>query len=248
MREAAEREGLGAHRGGHASSAPTRSRGALGVAAVLAAAVAACLATGHEALAVLPGLLVLCAGPLLGHPAFGARTGDARLEQYERGLVVHLGGRIRVVRYADTTVLDRTVRRTRHGRSLPVAYSFGLTDTEGRRLVVGGAFTGGDVWGPLLRHDAVLARLPGVLARLDAGERIGFGAVWLTATGLGSGRASAPWHLISGVEIEDGTLTVRVEGHRKPLVVASVRRTPDVSLLLALTETLRAAGPGPRPR
>ncbi|MFF2774053.1 DUF6585 family protein [Streptomyces sp. NPDC058052] len=249
MREAAAREGLGGHRGGHGSTAPARSRGALGVsilAAVLAAAVAAALATGHGPLAIVPGLpLALCAVSLLGHLVFGAGTGDARLEQYEGGLVLHLKGRIRVVRYADTKILDNTVRRTRHGRTLSVTHSFGLTDTGGRNLVVGSVFAGGDVWGPLLRHDAARAQLPGALVRLDAGERLEFGIVWLTATDLGSGRACAPWHLISEVEIEDGTLTVRAEGRRGALVVAPTRYTPDVSLLLALTETLRAAGPRP---
>ncbi|MFI8371520.1 DUF6585 family protein [Streptomyces sp. NPDC085466] len=249
MREAAAREGLGGHRGGHASSAPARGRGALGVAilaAVLAVAVAAALATGYGPLAIVPGLpLVLCVVSLLGHLVFGARTGDARLEQYEGGLVVHLKGRVRVVRYADTTVLDNTVRRTQYGRTVSVTYSFGLTDTEGRNLVVGSVFTGGDVWGPLLRRDAALAQLPGALVRLDAGERLEFGIVWLTAAELGSGRASAPWHLVSEVELEDGTLTVRAEGRRGALLVAPTRYTPNVSLLLALTETLRAAGPRP---
>ncbi|MFJ5711839.1 DUF6585 family protein [Streptomyces sp. NPDC093105] len=247
MREAAARAGLGGHRGGHASSAPARNRGALGVAvlaAVLAAAVVASLAGGYGALALVPGLsLVLCVISLLGHLVFGARTGDARLEQYEGGLVVHLKGRIRVVRYADTRVLDNTVRRTRYGRTLSVTYSFGLTDTEGRNLVVGSLFTGGDVWGPLLRHDAARAQLPGALARLDAGERLSFGIIWLNAAELGSGRTSALWHLVSGVQVEDGTITVRAEGRRSPLVVAPTRYTPDVSLLLALMETLRAAGP-----
>ncbi|MFF0484609.1 DUF6585 family protein [Streptomyces sp. NPDC004435] len=249
MRDAAVREGLGGHRGGHASSAPARGRGALGVAvlaAVLAAAVAAALATGHGPPAIVPGLpLALCVVSLLGHLFFGARTGDARLEQYEGGLVVHLKGRIRVVRYADTTVRDNTVRRTRYGRTLSVTYSFGLTDTEGRNLVVGSVFTGGEVWGPLLRHDAARAQLPDALVRLDAGERLEFGLVWLTAAALGAGRASAPWGLVSGVELEDGTLTVRAEGRRGALVVAPTRFTPNVSLLLALTETLRAAGPRP---
>ncbi|GAA3048247.1 hypothetical protein GCM10017562_07970 [Streptomyces roseofulvus] len=252
MREAAERAGLGAHRGGHASSAPARNRGALGVgilAAVLAAAVVASLAGGYRALALVPGVsLALCVISLLGHLFFGARTGDARLEQYEGGLVVHLKGRIRVVRYADTTVLDHTVRRTRYGRTLSVTYSFGLTDTEGRNLVVGSLFAGGDVWGPLLRYDAARAQLPDALARLDAGDRLTFGIIWLNAAELGSGRTSAPWRLVGGVEVEGGTITIRAEGRRGPLAVAPTRYTPNVSLLLALTETLRATGPEPRPR
>ncbi|MFF9342696.1 MULTISPECIES: DUF6585 family protein [unclassified Streptomyces] len=251
MREAAARERLGAHRGGHASSAPTRERGALGVAvlaAVLAAAVVAALATDHGPLATVPGLpLVLCLVSLLGHLLFGARTGDARLEQYEGGLVVHYKGRIRVVRYADTEVLDNTVRRTRYGRTLSVSHSFGLTDTEGRDLVVGGVFTGGETWGPLLRHDSARAQLPGALARLGAGERLDFGLMWLTTAELGSGRASAPWHRIQEVGVEDGTITIRAEGRRAPLVSAPTRLTPDVSLFLALTETFRAQGARPLP-
>ncbi|GGR27449.1 DUF6585 family protein [Streptomyces roseolus] len=243
MREAAAREGLGAHRGGHASSAPARNRGALGVAvlaAVLAAAVVAALAGGYGPLAMVPGLpLVLCLFSLLGHLFFGGRTGDARLEQYEGGLVVRLKGLIRVVRYADTKVLDNTVRRTQYGQPLSVTYSFGLTDTEGRNLVVGSVFTGGEIWGPLLRQDSARAQLPGALARLDAGERLDFGLVWLTATELGSGRASAPWPAVHGVELADGTLTVRAEGRRGPLVVAPTRYLANTPLLLTLMETLR---------
>ncbi|MFF5503418.1 DUF6585 family protein [Streptomyces roseolus] len=243
MREVAAREGLGAYRGGHASSAPARNRGAAGVAilaAVLAAAVVAALAGGYGPLAMVPGLpLVLCLFSLLGHLFFGSRTGDARLEQYEGGLVVRLKGRIRVVRYADTKVLDNTVRRTRYGQTVSVTHSFGLTDTEGRNLVVGSVFTGGEIWGPLLRQDSARAQLPGALARLDAGERLEFGLVWLTAEELGSGRASAPWRAVHGVELRDGTLTVRAEGRRGPLVVASTRYIPNTPLLLSLMETLR---------
>ncbi|MFD4371909.1 DUF6585 family protein [Streptomyces sp. NPDC058486] len=249
MREAAEREGLGGHRGSHASSAPARSRGALGVAilaAVLAAAVIASLASGYSALAIVPGLpLVLCVISLLGHLIFGARTADARLEQYEGGLVVHLKGKVRVVRYADTQILDNTVRRTQYGRTVSITHSFGVTDTEGRNLVVGSVFTGGEIWGPLLRHDAARAQLPGALVRLDAGERLDFGLMWLTATELGSGRASAPWHQVQEVDVKDGTITIGAEGRRSPLVVAPTRLTRDVSLFLALTETLRAQGTRP---
>ncbi|MEV6353783.1 DUF6585 family protein [Streptomyces hydrogenans] len=244
MREAAAREGLGAHRGGHGPSAPARDRGALGagiLAAVLAAAIATALATGHGALAIVPALsLAPCGLALLGHLALGGRTGDARLEQYERGLVVHHQGRIQVVRYADSEVLDNTVRRTRYGRTLSVTYSFGLTDTEGRDLVVGSVFTGGETWGPVLRHDSVRAQLPGALARLCAGERLDFGLMWLTALELGSGGASAPWHRIHEVAVEEGTITVRAEGRRGPLLSVPTRLTPDVSLFLALTETFRA--------
>lgn len=252
MREAAAREGLGAHRGGHASSAPARDRGALRagiLAAVLTVAVAAALATDHGALAIVPGLsLALCGVALLGHLVFGGRTGDARLEQYEGGLVLRHKGRIRVVRYADTEVLDNTVRRSRYGRTLSVTYSFGLTDTEGRDLVVGSVFTGGETWGPLLRLDSARAQLPGALARLGAGERLDFGLMWLTAVELGSGRACAPWHRIQEVAVKEGTITIRAEGRRGPLLAVPTRLTPDVPLFLALTETFRAQSARPAPR
>ncbi|MDJ0382592.1 DUF6585 family protein [Streptomyces sp. G-G2] len=245
LRETAVREGLGARRASYPSAAPAhsgRARAAGGLAVLTSIAMVAAVSSSYPALALaLAPVLLICLASLLGHAFGSGRNTASRLELYEKGLLVLQRGRIRAVRYADTTVLDNVVRRTQYGRTLSVTYSFGLTDTAGRDLTVGSLFAGGELWGPRLRQDVTAAQLPGALDRPRAGERLDFGPFWLTAREVGSGRTSAPWPQIEAVDATDGSIKVLATGRRGPLAVGYLRLTPDAFLFLALAQRLRTA-------
>ncbi|MEU8528692.1 MULTISPECIES: DUF6585 family protein [Streptomyces] len=238
IQEAAARADLGAYRGGYQKGSATSTaamRVGIAVCGLFGIATVASLATGYPALAIVTGLPTVIGALrlLLGGMASG---GPGALHLYQGGVVVLHKNQVRVVRYADSTVLDNTKRHTQYGRTLSTVYSFGLTDTDGRNLVVGSAFPGGEQWGPWVQQDSATAQLPGALARLRAGEKLDFGLLWITAGEIGSGNTSAPWHQVERVEIKDGSIDVRVAGRRGALAASWVRLTPNFSLFHTLTD------------
>lgn len=162
-------------------------------------------------------------------PAARARA-DARLDLYERGMTVSTKRRIRVVRYDTTSVFQNGPQYLT------------LTDVDGERIVLHG---GAGEWGSGVRQAVTDAQLPLALTRLDKGERLGFGNIWLTREGIASGEVSARWSQVQRIEIRDGTVVVvGVTGTRHgPEATAS--GTPNLFVLHALVEHLRADGERP---
>ncbi|MFC7219460.1 DUF6585 family protein [Streptomyces polyrhachis] len=240
VQEAAQRARLGAYRGGYQGGAGgIRVRLWLGtvLCALFGVAALAALVSGYPELAVAAGIPFLVFAVRMAL-SWRVGTNAGELHLYEGGVVVVHKDRVRTVRYADSTVLDNTKRETQYGSTLATVYSFGLTDTEGRNLVIGSAYPGGEVWGPWVQQDSAAAQLPGALARLRAGEKIEFGLLWVTAGEIGTGKNSAPWQQVE-IDIKDGSITVRAAGRRGSLANSWVRLTPNFSLFHALTDVLR---------
>ncbi|MCQ4046695.1 DUF6585 family protein [Streptantibioticus rubrisoli] len=167
---------------------------------------------------------------------------DARLDLYEHGMTVALNGRIHVVRYATTSVLQDNPDTTR---------TYTVTDVEGRRLVLHDGSQRGPAgirarvgfrdarqWGPEVQRAVTAARLPRALAALDRGERLAFGGIWLTGERVGSGRVSAPWPSVQRIAVRDGFVALKTAGTWHTLD-AAVSEIPNFFVLRALAERLR---------
>ncbi|MEU8579211.1 hypothetical protein [Streptomyces abikoensis] len=222
---AAGREGLGRRRATYAAAARTAR-------------------TAH---AGIRGLLALvrhggAAGPANGRDA-------ARLDLYENGMTVAVKGRIHVVRYDTTSVFTTSVFRTeaaRPGDAGRAGAACALTDVDGERVVLrprGGPGPGGaPEWWSEVERGVVRAQLPRALAALAGGERLAFGAVWLTGAEIGWGEVRARWSRVRRLRTGPGpgVIALDIDGTwHEPAVAGSA--IPNVSVLRALVERL---GPG----
>jgi hypothetical protein len=78
--------------------------------------------------------------------------------------------------------------------------------------------------------------LPAARTALDAGERIGFGEVEIDEQGVHHGRSSVGWDSFEEARAEQGELSVRVLGARKPLWRIDLAKVPNAHVLVALAE------------
>ncbi|MFG2177542.1 hypothetical protein ACGFLS_02280 [Streptomyces abikoensis] len=208
---------------------------------------AAAARTARTAQAGIRGLLALvrhggAAGPANGRDA-------ARLDLYENGMTVAVKGRIHVVRYDKTSVFTTSVFRTeaaRPGDAGRAGAACALTDVDGERVVLrprGGPGPGGaPEWWSEVERGVVRAQLPQALAALAGGERLAFGAVWLTGAEIGWGEVRARWSRVRRLRTGPGpgVIALDIDGTwHEPAVAEST--IPNVSVLRALVERL---GPG----
>ncbi|MFD8994157.1 hypothetical protein [Streptomyces abikoensis] len=224
---AAGREGLGRRRATYAAAAHTARTAHAGIRGLLAL-------VRHGA----------AAGPASGRDA-------ARLDLYENGMTVAVKGRIHVVRYDTTSVFTASVLRTeaaRPGDAGRAGAARALTDVDGERVVLrprGGPGPGGaPEWWSEVERGVVRAQLPRALAALAGGERLVFGAVWLTGTEIGWGEVRTRWSRIRRLRTEPGpgpgVFALDIDGtwHEPDIAESGI---PNVSVLRALVERL---GPG----
>lgn len=177
------------------------------------------------------------------------RTGtDARLDLYERGLTVAVNGRIHVVRYDTTSVLQTSTQHLHDSaaRVLRTTRTYALTDVEGERVVLLGRpeDSGAREWGPAIQRAVTHAQLPRALAALERGERLTFGDVWLTREQVGSGVVSARWPQVRQIDIKEGAISLNTDGNWHRLM-PTTSTIPNLFLLCALVERLRTDGMRP---
>ncbi|MET7684676.1 hypothetical protein [Streptomyces sp. NPDC005423] len=163
-------------------------------------------------------------------------TAGARLDLYEHGMTVVLGGRIRVVRY-DTTVARRRGVLSSEG----VVRACALVDVEGEWLVLRrGGFDRPEAWAPEIRRAVTHATVARALAALAQGARLTFGPVWVTEEEVGHGSTSLRWTHVQRSELRNGSVAVRVAG-RWQVLGSLASGIPDPVVLHALAERLSAA-------
>lgn len=240
IREPAGREGLGGHQAVYPSVAPAQRRhlGRVRIATVVLAVLAVvCVATGYPALAfVLGGPLVVCLTAIARYSRAADRNEGSRLDLYERGLTITHRGHVRAVRYADTDVLQNIIRHTRNGMTTRISYAYTVTDTTGEDVILRGGFAGPEEWGPAIQRAVTVARFPRALAQLEAGQRLDFGPLWMTASEIGSGGTSVPWQQVEEITVKDGYVKLRVAGRWSSLTATSVRLIPNFFVFRALAD------------
>ncbi|REK91278.1 hypothetical protein DY245_05330 [Streptomyces inhibens] len=183
-----------------------------------------------------------------GRPS-ATRTGaDARLDLYEHGLTIAVNGRIHVVRYDTTSVLQKSTQHPHDSaaRVLRTTRTYALTDVEGERVVLLGRpqDSGAEEWGPAIQRAVTHAQLPRALAALERGERLAFGDVWLTREQVGSGTVSARWPQVRQIDITTGAIRLNTDGNWHTLM-PTTSTTPNLFLFCALVERLRTDGMRP---
>ncbi|WP_436496075.1 DUF6585 family protein [Actinokineospora sp. HUAS TT18] len=178
------------------------------------------------------------------------RNQGMRLDLREHGLTVAQQGRVHVIRYDRTTILQRTVRHT--GVAGYTTFEYTLTDLAGEKVVLRGRNDGsGEVaevgrfsepkkWGPAIQQAVTDAQLPAAISTLNAGQRVDFGGMWLTRDEVGSRKDSARWSQVEEVKVWDGLVRFKVAGQRRA-VTAAVSAIPNYFIFITLAEHLRAA-------
>lgn len=243
IHELAGREGLGGHQAAYPSIAPAQRRhlGRVRIATVVLAVLAVIsVATGYPGLVILlGGPLVMCLIALVRYGRAADRNEGSRLDLYERGLTIAHRGHVRAVRYADTDVLQDIIRHTYNGMTTRISYAYTVTDTTGERVILRGGFADPQEWGPAIQRAVTVARFPQALARLDAGQRLDFGPLWMTASEIGSGGKSVPWQQVEEIAVKDGYVKVRVAGRWSSLTMTSVRLIPNFFVFRALADRFR---------
>ncbi|WP_414169335.1 DUF6585 family protein [Streptoverticillium reticulum] len=74
--------------------------------------------------------------------------------------------------------------------------------------------------------------------RLDAGQRLDFGPLCLTAAEIGSGGKSVPWQQVEEIAVRDGYVKLRVAGRWSSLTVTPVRLIPNFFVFRALADRI----------
>ncbi|WP_153414952.1 DUF6585 family protein [Nocardia macrotermitis] len=243
--EAAEREQLGRYRRTYRPG-PADVRRPLAEAVVLAAAImvaAIGFVVGVPAMGVV-GVVALLAGgawSLWDLSRSGAvHRRESRLDLYEHGVVASGEGQVRVVRYDSTTVRRKIVHATKDAAADGDSYRYTIVDTDGAPVVLRHGIECPRQWGVEIEQGILQAQLPTAQAALDAGKRLDFAPMWLTARELGTGSESVPWSQIGDLAVVGGWLSVRVRGRAQPLESLPLCLMPNYVVFRALAERLHA--------
>ncbi len=163
-----------------------------------------------------------------------------RLDLYEGGCVISEHGAIRAVRYDSTTVRRKIVHAVQNPAAHQVAYRYTLVDTAGAQVVLDRHLERSQEWGVAIEQGILGAQLPKVQAQLDAGGRLEFEPLWLSASEIGTATESVPWSRISELAVVGGWLSVRVSGHAEPLESLPLCVIPNYVVFRTLAQRLHA--------
>lgn len=258
--EAAARGRLGSRREVHrgAQSEPGSPGCAWAAVIVLGGIALALFFVGKAGLAAIPlGLLLVSWLSMAYERRISRKNQGLQLDLYDHGLTAALKGRVHAVRYDNTAVLQNTVRHT--GVAGHTDYRYTLTDIDGQRVVLHGRsdrvaqkgrFVNAKEWGTAIQRAVTDAQLPQSIARLNAGESLDFGKVWMSLDAVGAGRDTAEWSQIDEIRVIDGYVKIKVAGKWRSLgntavTAVAVSAIPNFFVFLALADHLRQTGRGP---
>ncbi|POM25918.1 hypothetical protein BTM25_03020 [Actinomadura rubteroloni] len=244
----AERAGLGARRGVYAGAQPDGGsiRFSL-VAAVVCAVLAVVLFAAGTAFGMFFVLFAVIAVCLwIAELSTAAKNTRLGMHLYERGLVATVKGRTHAVRYDRTEVFQSSIRQTGVGGYTD--YSYKLTDVEGVQFTLQGRnggtpatgkFARHDEWGTALQEGVTRAQLPSIVERLNAGQRVDFGKLWVTRDEVGSAKGVTRWHEIEDLRIIQGFLKLKVAGKWRSAVNVAVSSIPNLYVFIGVADQLR---------
>ncbi|MEU9058570.1 DUF6585 family protein [Streptomyces sp. NPDC048430] len=195
---------------------------------------------------------------------FLRRWEGARLYFFHRGLVVTgpegfsaaydwgTASVLECVAKADKTVTDaRYTVVDRDGAAVGIGRGTdfilpGQRDRLGiTSLVKGAPFTFEGDWGPHIQRRILLAQMPGVLARIERGESVQFGAVRLGGAGVSVKGRSAAWGDLEEIRAVGGLLEFHGVRGRKALPRVYTAHVANLYLFLAVCGHMRSpSGPG----
>ncbi|MFC0038401.1 DUF6585 family protein [Actinomadura rayongensis] len=248
MDQVAERAGLGGRRGVYAGAQPDGGsiRFSL-IAAVVCAVLAVLLFAAGSAFGMFFVLIAVIAVCLwVSELSTASKNTRFGLHLYERGLVAAVKGGTHAVRYDRTEVFQSSLRHT--GVAGYTDYTYKLTTVDGGQVTLQGRnggtpatgkFERHDEWGTALQEAVTRVRLPGALDRLNAGQRVEFGRLWVTRDEVGSAKGVIRWHDVEDLQIIQGFLKFKVAGKWRAPVSASVSGIPNLYVFLGIADRLR---------
>ncbi|MFG1792979.1 DUF6585 family protein [Nocardia sp. NPDC049149] len=245
---AAGAAGLGAHRATYLAAEPSSRR-------YLIEAVGLLLAGLMSLVGVVSGAAILTIFGITGVVLIGGRllvdvlwlvyvrerNRGSRLDLYERGLVVRIGGAARAVRYDSTTLRRSIVEHANNPAPNQISHSYTVVDTVGTPVVLRQGIEHPDRWGPEIDQAISDAQLPSAAAALAAGGRLDFEYFWMTETAIGAGQRQALWADVTDISVHKGWVRVDVAGQPRPLESLPVSLIPNFTVFLTLAQRLRAA-------
>uniref|UniRef100_UPI001C230204 DUF6585 family protein n=1 Tax=Nocardia alni TaxID=2815723 RepID=UPI001C230204 len=170
----------------------------------------------------------------------GTRQRGIRLDLYERGCVISEQRRVRVVRYDSTIVRRKIVHAVQNPAAHQISYRYTLVDTAGTPVVLDRRLERPQEWGVAIEQGILDAQVPQAQARMDAGGRLEFEPLWLSASEIGTATESVPWSRISELAVVGGWLSVRVSGRAEPLESLPLCVIPNYVVFRALAQRLHA--------
>ncbi|MFC9435201.1 DUF6585 family protein [Nocardia sp. NPDC057030] len=239
-------EGLGSHRSTYAAAQPDIRRYVVeGVATLAAALVTISGFVGGVAVVAIVGVtgMLMVGGRLLWDLLWLAyihgRNRRVRLDLYERGLVVIVGGKARCVRYGTTTLRRNIVEHADSPAANQVSYAYTVTDTAGDPIVLRQGIERPADWGPEIDRAITAAQLPRAVAVLEAGGCLDFEYFWMTRDEIGAGERSEPWSRVTDIALSAGWVSVGVAGAAVPLESLPVSLIPNFTVFRTLAERMR---------
>ncbi|WP_440972338.1 hypothetical protein KP696_19740 [Nocardia seriolae] len=166
-----------------------------------------------------------------------ARKIGTRLDLYEHGAVVVLGGQqIRVVRNDSARVTQKIVRHTRNGVHTGTTHHYRVTDVRGEEMLLTEAVCCPEEWGPQLVEGIAARQAAGAIETLRAGGRLEFGPWWLTATQAGTVKKTFALQELRGFRVKSGQ--VIIEAGEDTRITHSIDKFPNFALFQFLLKQL----------
>ncbi|MFD6280874.1 DUF6585 family protein [Streptomyces sp. NPDC060209] len=149
-----------------------------------------------------------------------------------------INGAVADARY---TLFDRSGAAVGVGRGVDMIFprrreTLGITS-----LVKGAPFTFEGDWGPHIQRRVLLARMPGVLASLERGESVPFGAVRLSAAGVSVKERSATWDDLKEVKPFSGMIGFHDSRRRTVLPGVHTAHVANLYLFLGICRHMGCA-------
>ncbi|MFE5977882.1 DUF6585 family protein [Streptomyces sp. NPDC056460] len=190
-------------------------------------------------------LLVLAAIPLgfvgffLSAWLFRPRPPQIWVAWYEHGVLRHTDrGETEPYTWDEIAAVTRQDIRVTNGITGAGTHRLTIEAEHGAEIVVGDEFDGIVPFAEGLCDAFSRARVPRDAARLEAGERIGFGVVGIDLSGITQGGRRIPWQEVERVDVRQGVVEIRRRGDRTPWTTLPAPGFPNLAVFLTLADAL----------
>lgn len=165
--------------------------------------------------------------------------------RHESGVVWQVGGgEPWAYTWDEIASVTRQGTKVTNGVTSASTHQLTVRAEDGAELVVGDDFSGLAAFAEGLDEAFSRVRVPRDAARLEAGERIEFGLVDISASDIGFGSESQRigWREVERVDVRQGWVEVRRRGDRKPWLTLPAPGFPNLLVFVTLADALRERG------
>jgi hypothetical protein len=195
---------------------------------------------------VLVGLWILWM--IFRTPNLSKSVGARRIYLYEQGFVlVERPEDPQVYRWdAIDTVFQKIVSQSYNGVPTGTKYFYTINRRDGATAEVTLFWEGCAQFGAHVNESVSAALLPRAVAAIERGQGIQFGDMTLTRDGIAGKRQSVTWAQVSGIQVANGFVRVKVQGKTLSLSTTAASDLPNLPLFLTLANRLHRVGQAAR--